>query len=197
MAWCLPAALDAYVLVALRERRDTALAVGVLLVMVATSHLLSSEFLEMTAWVVIGVSSVAPLILWRVHGLLWGHRPDAVEEAPLQVSPAPVEGELEALQPQVTPVYDQMQELPAPPPPAFEPPLQEEPQTTLERALEGLVIDQETLVEKLVANGEPLPGRSTVMKTYGVSDWTARRALEIAKERLQENAETLQKTQEN
>jgi hypothetical protein len=30
-----------------------------------------------------------------------------------------------------------------------------------------------------------------------VSDWTARRALEIAKERLQENAETLQKTQEN
>lgn len=63
--------------------------------------------------------------------------------------------------------------------------------------LESASIDQETLVEKLVANGEPLPGRTTVMKTYGVTAWVARRALEIAKERLQETDQTLQLTKEN
>lgn len=204
MAWCLPAALDAYVLVAFRERRDIALAVGVLLVMVAASHLLSSGFLEMSAWVVIGVSSVAPLILWRVHGLLWGAPAKPVETAVEDTPPAPLQAPLERLQVgmEEPPTWELSHGL-EPAPAEWEPlfssppaPLQDELEAELEK-LEEKPIDQETLVEKLVANGEPLPGRTTVMKTYGVSDWTARQALKEAKERLQESAETLQKTQEN
>lgn len=52
--------------------------------------------------------------------------------------------------------------------------------------LESDSIDQETLVEKLVANGEPLPGRTVLSKQYGVTDWIARQALAEAKRRLQE-----------
>lgn len=65
--------------------------------------------------------------------------------------------------------------------------LQEEPV-----ALEAEPLNQETLVEKLVAGGEPLPGRSTVAKVYGVTEWDARQALVEAKRRLQENLQPLQ-----
>jgi hypothetical protein len=71
--------------------------------------------------------------------------------------------------------------------------LEEEP-TVLESVVEPQVnaptITQEELVEKLVAGGEPLPGRKTIASTYGVTDWVARQALREAKERLQEDAQS-------
>jgi hypothetical protein len=69
-----------------------------------------------------------------------------------------------------------------------------EPQVS---ALEAPSTDQETLVEKLVAGGEPLPGRKTVAEMYGVSDWTARQALAEAKRRLQESLQTATVAKEN
>lgn len=78
----------------------------------------------------------------------------------------------------------------------LEEPLQEEDEA-LEETVEDEPLDQETLVEKLVAGGEPLPGRATVANMYGVSDWVARQALQEAKRRLQENLQPLQMTKEN
>lgn len=106
----------------------------------------------------------------------------------------------EALQHQVV-----LQAPPAPPlplqPPVveLEAPLEEagELPEWVEEALVTPTIDQETLVEKLVADGEPLPGRKTVADTYGVSDWTARQALKEAKERLQETDQLATVAKEN
>lgn len=67
----------------------------------------------------------------------------------------------------------------------------------VEEALVTPTIDQEALVEKLVANGEPLPGRKTVADQYGVSDWIARQALQEAKKRLLETDQLATTAKEN
>lgn len=175
MAWCLPAALDAYVLVALRVRRDTAFAVSALLILVGVSHLVSTGLLEVTATVVIGVSSVAPIILWRVHGLLWSKPKTSAVQPALQAAPAALE--------------DHQRQATALPEPITTEPLQVEgpPPAWVLEALQSPALDVETLVEKLVADGDAMPGRSKVMEIYGVSEHTAKRALQEAKNRLQEN----------
>lgn len=176
VSWCLPVSLDVYVLVALRRRQDVGLAVGVLLVIVSVSHLVSSRFLEMSAWVVIGVSSVAPLILWRVHGLLANHQ-DEVEQALEIVRPhlEPEPEKVRGLQVDLeTPGEPQVSDLEEPGVP---------PEWVTEE-LERRAMTLETLVEKLVANAPDLPGRGKVVEMYGVSEHTARRGLEIAREKL-------------
>lgn len=115
-------------------------------------------------YVVAGVPPVAALLAFaalmrQVHEAL--HREELVP-AP----PAPLQAPVEELE---TPV-EEPGELPA----------------WVEEALVSPTIDQESLVEKLVANGEPLPGRKTIADTYGVSDWIARQAVAEAKRRLQE-----------
>jgi hypothetical protein len=201
VSWCLPVALDVYVLVALRRRLDVGLAVGVLLVIVSTSHLVTSSFLEVNAWVVIGVSSVAPLILWRVHGLLWGHQEEiqAIQEDDGSLLD-PLQGDLETpgefLEPQVSALENLEVPVIAEPPSEvvkdvipeplqapLQAPLQEvsSPAPLLEHLQEipsSEPMDVETLVEKLLASGPDLPGRSRVMSAYGVSEHTAKRALQ-------------------
>ncbi|MFF5186445.1 hypothetical protein ACFY30_22160 [Streptomyces sp. NPDC000345] len=64
-----PAALDVYALAALRARRDVLAVVTVLIAVNAASHLVEVGLLPVSVPLVVAVSAVAPLVLWRVHRL--------------------------------------------------------------------------------------------------------------------------------
>ncbi|MFJ7590832.1 hypothetical protein ACIQZO_26355 [Streptomyces sp. NPDC097617] len=68
-AAALPAALDIYAVRALRARRDVASAVAAMIATNAAAHLVSAGLLPVAWPLVVGVSAIAPLVLWRVHRL--------------------------------------------------------------------------------------------------------------------------------
>ncbi|MEU8531577.1 hypothetical protein [Streptomyces parvulus] len=70
-----PAALDVYALAALRARRDVVAVMFSLIAVNAASHLVASELLPVSVPLVVGVSAIAPLVLWRVHRLSEGSGP--------------------------------------------------------------------------------------------------------------------------
>jgi hypothetical protein len=67
-----PAALDVYALAALRARRDVFTVVLTLIAVNAASHLVEVGLLPVSVALVVSVSAVAPLVLWRVHRLSEG-----------------------------------------------------------------------------------------------------------------------------
>ena len=84
-----PAALDVYALAALRARRDVLAVVAVLIGVNAASHLVEVGLLPVDVPLVVAVSAVAPLVLWRVHRL--GEAGTVSSETPAvpAVSPVP------------------------------------------------------------------------------------------------------------
>ncbi|MFF1687196.1 hypothetical protein [Streptomyces sp. NPDC058254] len=64
-----PAALDVYALAALRARRDVLVVVAVLIAVNGASHLVEVGLLPVNVPLVVAVSAIAPLVLWRVHRL--------------------------------------------------------------------------------------------------------------------------------
>ncbi|MGX1120687.1 hypothetical protein RKD37_006050 [Streptomyces ambofaciens] len=104
-----PAALDVYALAALRARRDVFTVVLTLIAVNAASHLVEVGLLPVSVPLVVGVSAIAPLVLWRVHRLSERHaepvpvveaepvpavaepaEPVTVERAPEPVDAAPI-----------------------------------------------------------------------------------------------------------
>jgi hypothetical protein len=69
VAFALPGCLDIYVVRALRAHRDMAAAVVAMILVNAVAHLISAGLLPVSVPVVVGVSAIAPLVLWRVHAL--------------------------------------------------------------------------------------------------------------------------------
>lgn len=103
VAFALPGCLDIYALRALRAHRDLLSVLVVLIVVNSVSHLIAVGLLAPSVWVVIGVSSIAPAVLWRVHALrdaasepeaepMDDHFRTAAEltEVPAEPSPVPV-----------------------------------------------------------------------------------------------------------
>ncbi|MET9050121.1 hypothetical protein ABZW50_03080 [Streptomyces bacillaris] len=64
-----PAALDIYAVRALRAKRDVLIVVAALVAVNAASHLVSAGLLPVDWPLVVAVSAIAPLVLWRVHRL--------------------------------------------------------------------------------------------------------------------------------
>lgn len=64
-----PTALDVYVIRALRARRDVAAVVLAMIAVNAASHLVAAGLLPVSVPLVVAVSAIAPLVLWRVHRL--------------------------------------------------------------------------------------------------------------------------------
>ncbi|GKQ38902.1 hypothetical protein [Streptomyces sp. A012304] len=84
-----PAALDVYALAALRARRDVFAVVLTLIGVNAASHLVQVGLLPVSVTLVVAVSAVAPLVLWRVHRLS-EHQPEPrPEPSPATAEPAP------------------------------------------------------------------------------------------------------------
>lgn len=83
-----PGALDIYAVKALRAKRDVTAAVIALILVNAASHLVSSGIVPVSWPLVVAVSAIAPLVLWRVHRL--SEAPTVTQQA-TEALPAPVE----------------------------------------------------------------------------------------------------------
>lgn len=83
-----PAALDIYAVRALRARRDVAAVVLAMVAVNAASHLVAAGLLPVSVPLVVAVSAIAPLVLWRVHRLA-----EHIEQVPAeqQVNTPPVQ----------------------------------------------------------------------------------------------------------
>jgi hypothetical protein len=103
-----PASLDIYAVRAMRARRDVVAVVGAMIAVQAAAHLVASGHLTVSPALVVAVSAIAPLVLWRVHRLAdvlaeETERDTAASPAPAEVSPATAEELLPAMEsPQAT-----------------------------------------------------------------------------------------------
>lgn len=80
VAAAVPGALDIYTVRAMRARRDVLAAVSAMIGVNAASHLVSAGLLPVNVPLVVAVSAIAPLVLWRVHRLADEHDvPDETE----------------------------------------------------------------------------------------------------------------------
>jgi len=86
VAWCVPGALDAYVLRALQREREVLTAVLAMVTVNAASHLVTAGMLPVDWRLVTAVSAIAPLVLWRVHAL---RTPGEARRAVLWGTPVP------------------------------------------------------------------------------------------------------------
>lgn len=110
VAAAVPGALDLYTVRALRTGKEVLAAVAAMIGVNAASHLVTAGLVAVSVPLVVAVSAIAPLVLWRVHSLSTGHPgpegPSEFDEVqPVEVT-APVT--LERVDEQ-------------PPPPALEP----------------------------------------------------------------------------
>ena len=94
-----PAALDVYALAALRARRDVLAVVVTLIAVNAASHLVEVGLLPVDVPLVVAVSAVAPLVLWRVHRLSERQETPAVSAAPEAYPPVEVQRDTPAPEP--------------------------------------------------------------------------------------------------
>jgi hypothetical protein len=93
-AGCVPAALDVYALRAFAVRRDVSAVVAALILTNALAHLVSSGLIPVSVPLVVAVSAIAPLVLWRVKAL---NAPQARQEsAPVAVEPETPERPVES-----------------------------------------------------------------------------------------------------
>ncbi|WP_030173217.1 hypothetical protein [Streptomyces sp. NRRL S-813] len=83
-----PAALDVYAIAALRARRDVLAVVVTLIAVNAASHLVAVRLLPVSVPLVVAVSAVAPLVLWRVHRLSEAHPEPQPDPVPAAAEPA-------------------------------------------------------------------------------------------------------------
>lgn len=92
-----PASLDIYAIRALRARRDVPAVVGAMIVVQALAHLVSAGLLAVSPVLVVAVSTIAPLVLWRVHRIGEGDTEDTEGDTPaVEVSTTPAERPLPA-----------------------------------------------------------------------------------------------------
>lgn len=92
-AGCVPAALDVYALRAFTVRRDVPAVVAALILTNALAHLVSSGVLAVSVPLVIAVSAIAPLVLYRVKALSAPLAPQGSSQVAMEPEPAkrPVE----------------------------------------------------------------------------------------------------------
>lgn len=100
VAAAVPGALDVWTVRAMRQHRDVLAAVLAMIVVNALSHLVTAGLLEVSVPLVVGVSAIAPLVLYRLHAITGTDEPKADTtprqepvQAPVQVDtpePAPV-----------------------------------------------------------------------------------------------------------
>ncbi|MEV7976223.1 hypothetical protein [Streptomyces sp. NPDC086519] len=69
VAGAVPGALDIYTVRAMRAHKDVLAAVVAMIGVNAASHLVTAGLLPVNVPLVVAVSAIAPLVLWRVHAL--------------------------------------------------------------------------------------------------------------------------------
>ncbi|EDY44599.1 hypothetical protein [Streptomyces sp. SPB074] len=78
VAAALPVAVDAYAIRSMQAGREVLAPVLLMVATNAATHLVHAELLHVGPWLVVAVSAIAPVVLWRVHAL----RRAAAEKVP-------------------------------------------------------------------------------------------------------------------
>ncbi|MFD8225153.1 hypothetical protein ACFV16_13400 [Streptomyces massasporeus] len=103
VAAAVPGALDVWTVRAMRQHRDVLAAVLAMIVVNALSHLVTAGLLEVSVPLVVGVSAIAPLVLYRLHAITGTDEPKADTE-PVQEEPEPVQAPVQVDTPEPQPV---------------------------------------------------------------------------------------------
>lgn len=152
-----PAALDVYAVRALRARRDVLAVVAAMIAVNAASHLVSAGLLPVNVPLVVAVSAIAPLVMWRVHALrenlAEAGQTSSLKEASSAPEPARPDAELTA--PGV-PVLGEFSPLP-PLPPGFPPAVTPDTSEGITRTAAAVPAAQPRRVVTEVVTG-PEPG---------------------------------------
>ncbi|MGW8682145.1 hypothetical protein ACWGNN_13940 [Streptomyces sp. NPDC055817] len=90
VAAAVPGALDVWTVRAMRQHRDVLAAVVAMILVNAASHLVTAALLPVSVPLVVGVSAIAPLVLYRLHAIT-GPAPAVVDAEPVHVAQAPVQ----------------------------------------------------------------------------------------------------------
>ncbi|MGX9919457.1 hypothetical protein ACWIG4_06340 [Streptomyces sp. NPDC002248] len=69
VAAALPVAVDAYAIRSMQAGREVLAPVLLMVATNAAAHLVHAELLHVGPWLVVAVSAIAPVVLWRVHAL--------------------------------------------------------------------------------------------------------------------------------
>ena len=98
VAAAVPGALDIYTVRAMRAHKDVLTAVAAMIGVNAASHLVTAGLLPVNVPLVVAVSAIAPLVLWRVHALRVDEGTQSVRTPveyvePVEVERVPVEPE--------------------------------------------------------------------------------------------------------
>ncbi|MEU0965659.1 hypothetical protein ABZ357_09615 [Streptomyces sp. NPDC005917] len=91
VAAAVPGALDIYTVRALRAHRDVLAAVAAMIGVNAASHLVTAGLVAVSVPLVVAVSAIAPLVLWRVHSLSTDEKRHAPVRSPDRLLPEPAE----------------------------------------------------------------------------------------------------------
>lgn len=84
VAAALPVAVDAYAIRSMQAGREVLAPVALMVATNAAAHLVHAGLLHVGPWLVVAVSAIAPVVLWRVHALRRGvdHVVGAAEMVP-------------------------------------------------------------------------------------------------------------------
>lgn len=88
VAAAVPGALDIYTVRAMRAHRDVLAAVSAMIGVNAASHLVTADLLPVNVPLVVAVSAIAPLVLWRVHRLTGEDTAEPTTESESDSSPS-------------------------------------------------------------------------------------------------------------
>lgn len=84
----LPIAIDAYAIRAMRAGREIFPPVVLMIATNAGAHLVHGDMLTVQPWLVVLVSAIAPVVLWRVHALR-KHESETTDPAPVEYVETP------------------------------------------------------------------------------------------------------------
>ncbi|MFF4792306.1 hypothetical protein ACFY2M_21600 [Streptomyces sp. NPDC001276] len=101
VAAAVPGALDVWTVRAMRQHRDVLAAVLAMIAVNALSHLVTAGLLTVSVPLVVGVSAIAPLVLYRLHAITGPIEP-AADTEPVQAPTEPVQApvQVDTLEPE-------------------------------------------------------------------------------------------------
>lgn len=113
VAAAVPGALDIYTVRAMRAHKDVLAAVVAMIGVNAASHLVTAGLLPVNVPLVVAVSAIAPLVLWRVHALRVDEGTQSVRTPaeyvePVEVERVPVEPEAYPALPEPVPAVPEV-----------------------------------------------------------------------------------------
>ncbi|MFG2299438.1 hypothetical protein [Actinacidiphila glaucinigra] len=181
VAAAVPGALDIYTVRAMRAHRDVLAAVTAMIGVNAASHLVTAGLLPINVPLVVAVSAIAPLVLWRVHSLRESTDP-VPEPEPVEAPAVPAPAVVERVDLEDVPAPEVRPELP-PVPGAAVLAVEKKPRTRVSAPVPDAT-DDELIARTRVDFAGQIPTYSALKSKYGIGQVRARRIRDVLESEL-------------